>query len=120
MWESLRKMHDAFDQRRLNFLNRRFFNYKVSSTETIDEICSNLAGLQTIMQNIKKKEPPTDLNVALTLINAINDDAYTLAKYHFEEMNNLTLEHRTYQGEAENDGATKQGRSDRQRDGQQS
>ena len=35
----------------------------------------------------------TDLDVALTLINSVNGDAYIMAKYHLEEMEKLTLAH---------------------------
>ena len=92
MWKTLKKMHDAFDQKRLNFLKKKFFNYK-TETESIDEIASNLTRLQMIIRNIKKTKASTNLNVALTLINAVNDKAYALVKFHLKNMKNLTLIH---------------------------
>ena len=82
MWETLKKVHGALGQGRLNFLKRRFFNYKTGPTESIDDVCSNLSRLQMTIKDIKEKEAPTDLDVALTLTNWVNDEASTLAKYH--------------------------------------
>ena len=93
MWEALRKVHGALGQGRLNFLKRKFFNYKAGPSESIDDVSSELSRLQLIIRDIKDTEAPTDLDVALTLINSVDDEAYTLAKYHLEEMENLTLAH---------------------------
>ena len=93
MWEALRKVHGAQGQGRLNFLKRKFFNYKAGSAETIDDISSELSRLQSIIRDIKETEAPTDLDVALTLINSVDHEAYTMAKYHLEDMRELTLAH---------------------------
>ena len=92
MWKTLKKMHDAFDQRRLNFLKKKFFNYK-AETESIDEITNNLTKLQMIIRNIKETKTSMNLNVVLILINAVNDKAYALIKFHLENMKNLILIH---------------------------
>lgn len=89
----MKKVHEALGQERLNFLKRRFFNYKAGPDESIDEIASNLSRLQMTIRDIKRTESPTDLDVALTLINAVERNAYTIAKYHLEKMKNLTLSH---------------------------
>ena len=81
MWETLRKMHDALKQSRLNFLKRKVFNYKAGPSESIDDVSSNLVRLQMTIRNIKSSEAPTDLDVAFTLINSVDDEAYTLARY---------------------------------------
>ena len=86
-------MHDALGQGRLNFLKRRFFNYKAGPTESIDEVASNLARLQMTIKNIKATESPTNLNVALTLINSMKKDAYNMVKFHLKDMKDLTLNH---------------------------
>ena len=83
-------MHDAFDQKRFNFCKKKIFNYK-TETETIDEIASNLIKLQIIMRNMKKTKASINLNVAFILINAVNDEAYALAKFYLKNMKNLTL-----------------------------
>lgn len=93
MWEALKKVHGEVGQWRLNFLKIRFFKYKAGATESIDDVCSNLSRLQMTIRNIKSTEAPTDLDVALVLINSVHDEAYTLAKYHLEAMDNLTLDH---------------------------
>ena len=46
-----------------------------------------------IIRNIKKTEASTNLNVAFILINAVDDEAYALAKFHLKGMENLTLIH---------------------------
>lgn len=93
MWETLRKIHGALGQGRLNFLKRQFFNYRAGATESIGDISSELSRLQLIIRDIKESEAPTDLDVALTLINSVDNEAYTMAKYHLEEMRELTLAH---------------------------
>ena len=93
MWEALKKMHDAFDQGRLNFLKKKFFNYKAEATESIDDVCSNLSRLQMTIRDIRSTKASTDLNIALTLINSIDNEAYIMTKYHLKDMKNLTLTH---------------------------
>ena len=91
MWEVLRKVHGAQGQGRLNFLLRKFFNYKAGASETIDEVASELTKIQLMIRDIKSTEAPTDLNLALVLINSVDNEAYTMAKYHLEDMQDLTL-----------------------------
>ena len=86
-------MHDVLKQNRLNFLKRKFFNYKIESSESIDDVNSNLVRLQMIIRDIKSTETLIDLNVVLILINSVDDEAYILAKYHFEKMKKLTFAH---------------------------
>ena len=91
MWEAFRKVHGTLGQRRLNFLIRKSFNYRAGASESIDDVRSNLSRLQMTVRDIRSMEAPTDLNIALTLINSVDNEAYTLAKYHLEDMENLTL-----------------------------
>lgn len=93
MWEILRKVHEALGQGRLNFLKRQFFNYRAGAAESIYDISSKLSRLQLIIRDIKESEAPTDLDAALTLINSVDNEAYTMAKYHLEEMQDSTLSH---------------------------
>ena len=85
-------MHDAFDQKRFNFLKKKFFNYK-TETESIDEITNNLIKLQMIIRNIKKTKTSTNLNIVFILINAVNDKTYALIKFYLKNMKNLILIH---------------------------
>lgn len=93
MWEALRKVHGALGQGRLNFLKRKFFNLKAGPTDSIDDVASELSRLQLKIRGIKATEAPTDLDVALTLINSVDDEAYALMKFHLDDMENLTLAH---------------------------
>ena len=86
-------MHDVLKQDRLNFLKKKFFNYKVGSSESIDDVSSNLIRLQMIIRDIKSTETLIDLNVVFILINSVDDEVYILAKYHFEKMEKLILAH---------------------------
>lgn len=45
------------------------------------------------IRDIKESEAPTDLDVALTLINSVDNEPYTVAKYHLEDMRDLILAH---------------------------
>ena len=54
MWIFLKKVHETFGQRRLNFFKRRFFSYQADSNEIIDEIVSNFSRLQMTIRDIKK------------------------------------------------------------------
>ena len=86
-------MHGALGQSRLNFLKRKFFNYKTGPNESIDDVSSELSRMQMIIKDIKSSEASTDLNIAFILINFIDHETYTMAKYHFEDMEDLTLAH---------------------------
>ena len=86
-------MHDAFDQKKLNFFKKKFFNYKTETTKLIDDVCSNLFRLQMIIRDIKSTKTSIDLNIALTLINSIDNEIYIMIKYHLKNMKNLTLIH---------------------------
>ena len=91
MWEAMGKVHGAQGQGRLNFLLRKFINYKAGASETIGEVSSELTRLQSMIRDIKATEAPTDLNLALVLINSVDNEAYTIAKYHLEDMRELSL-----------------------------
>ena len=91
MWKTLKKVHDAFDQKKLNFLKKKFFNYKTETTKSIDDVCSNLSRLQMIIRDIKSNEISIDLNIALILINSVNNKTYIMIKYYLKNMKNLTL-----------------------------
>ena len=93
MWKALKKMHDAFYQKKLNFLKKKFFNYKAEATESIDNVCSNLFRLQMTIRDIRSTEASIDLNIALTLINSVDNETYIMIKYHLKNMKNLTLIH---------------------------
>ena len=86
-------MHETLGQKRLNFLKKKFFNYKTEISESIDEIFSELFRLQLIIQNIKIFETSTNLNVALIFINSMNNEVYALAKFHLKDMEDLILTH---------------------------
>ena len=87
------KTHGAQGQGRLNFLKRKFLNYKAGAAESIDDISSELSRLQIIIRDIKETKASIDLDIALTLINSVDNEAYTMAKYHLEDMRKLTLAH---------------------------
>ena len=89
MWEALKKVHGG--ALGLNFLKKRFFKYKAGPIESIDQTCSNLVWLQMAIKNIKETESPTDLDLALSLLNSVEGEAYNMVKYHLEDMENLTL-----------------------------
>ncbi|MCJ1268574.1 hypothetical protein MMC22_008462 [Lobaria immixta] len=78
---------------RLNFLKRKFFNYGAGAAESIDDISSELSRLQIIIRDIKETKASTDLDVALTLINSVDNEAYMMAKHHLEDMRELILAH---------------------------
>ena len=86
-------MHDAFDQKKLDFFKKKFFNYKTETTKSIDDMCSNLSRLQMIIRDIKLTKTSIDLNIALILINSIDNKTYIMVKYHLKDMKNLTLIH---------------------------
>lgn len=92
MWAALKVVHDPRKPGRLNFLLTKFCLYKAGSTETIDEVASELARLQTVIRDIDPREAPTDLAIALKMFNAINGDEYSFAKAMLEDVDNLTLE----------------------------
>ena len=73
MWKTLKKMHDAFNQKKFNFFKKKFFNYKTKTTKSIDDVCSNLFWLQIIICDIRSNEILIDLNIALILINSIDN-----------------------------------------------
>ena len=93
MWKTLKKMHDAFDQKKFNFFKKKFFNYKAEATKLIDDVCSNLFRLQIIIRDIKSNETSIDLNIAFILINSIDNKTYIMIKYYLKNMKNLTLIH---------------------------
>ena len=91
MWEGLEKVHVAQNQGRLNFLLLKFLNYKAGVSDTIDEIASELIKLQRTIRSIDAKEAPPDRLLALILMDSIDNEAFTLAKYHLENQPNLSL-----------------------------
>ena len=86
-------MHDAFDQKKFNFFKKKFFNYKIETTKSTDDVCSNLSRLQMIIRDIVSTKTSTNLNIAFILINLIDNETYIMIKYHLKIMKNLTLIH---------------------------
>ena len=92
-WMALKKVHEAAGQGRLSLLKQRFHNYKAGPNETVDEVVGALTRLQQMMANIKERESPTDMDLALRLIASVDEEAYALTKYNLEEMEDLTSVH---------------------------
>lgn len=90
-WKTLRMFHGAIGQGRLNSLHQKFYRYKAGSTETVDDIASELTRLRAVIRDIKPEEAPTDLGIALSLLNAVEGEAYMLTRNLLENMDNLTL-----------------------------
>ena len=86
-------MHDVFNQKKFNFFKKKFFNYKTKATKSIDNVYNNLFQLQIIIRDIKLNEISIDLNIALILINSIDNETYIMIKYYLKNMKNLTLIH---------------------------
>ena len=86
-------MHDAFDQKKFNFFKKKFFNYKTETTKSINDVRNNLFRLQITIRDIKSDETSIDLNIALILINSIDNETYIMIKYYLKNMKNLTLIH---------------------------
>lgn len=68
----------------MNFLRRKLFNYKARAAESIDDISGEFSRLHIIIRDIKETEAPTDSDVALTLVDLVDNWAYTMAKYYLE------------------------------------
>ena len=86
-------MHDAFDKKKFNFFKKKFFNYKTETTKSINDVRNNLFRLQITIRDIKSDETSIDLNIALILINSIDNETYIMIKYYLKNMKNLTLIH---------------------------
>ena len=92
MWERLKKVHETQSQGRINHLMRRFWTYKAGASEIIDEVASELTKLRMLIRNIDAGDAPSDRGIALTLINAIDNEAYNIVKYHLEAQPKFSLE----------------------------
>ena len=90
-WEALQQVHGKFTQGRLVHLMTRFFTYKAGASESIEEIKMELCKIQDMIINVRPEETPSDLMTAWALMRAIDNEAYDLAKFHLEEMKDLSL-----------------------------
>ena len=64
----------------------------MSVDQPIDEVANELQNLAMEIADIKTSEQPSDLSVAMTLMNAIKDPAYDTAKFILEDLGDPTLE----------------------------
>lgn len=87
----MKKVYSALGEDGLNFLQRQFFTYWARVAKSIDNISSKLLWLQLITRDIKELQAPTDLDVILPLINSVDNESYSMAKYYREDMRNLSL-----------------------------
>ena len=93
IWMTLYKVHGVDSQGRMMMLKRKFYTYKARTDETIDEIASELTRIRLLIRNIRSSEAPSDFDVAMCLMNAVDHEQYEFVKLHLEEDNNLTLEY---------------------------
>lgn len=59
--------------------------------ESIEHVKSELCRIREMIRNVRATEVSTEFDVAWALMNAVDNGAYDLAKYHLEEMKDLTL-----------------------------
>ncbi|MCJ1469940.1 hypothetical protein MMC07_008584 [Pseudocyphellaria aurata] len=90
-WDALRQVHSTYSQGQLYFLKTKFFLYKAGASESIEDIKSELCRIWEMIRNKRVIEVPTKFDVAWALVNAVDNKAYNLVKYHLEEMKDLTL-----------------------------
>ena len=80
-------------QGRMMMLKRKFKTYKAKTGETIDEITSELSRIRFLTRKIRPTEAPSDFDLAMCLMNAVDNEQYEFVKLHLEEDNNLTLKY---------------------------
>lgn len=77
---------------RINFLLKRFHNYRPGSNDTVDDIAAALESLRLGIADIKAEYAPPGPVMAITLMCTIEGPAYETTKHLLEREPELTLE----------------------------
>lgn len=72
-------------------LNDKVLPYRAGAADTDEDAKSELCKIREMIRNVRATEVPTEFDIALVLMNAIDNEAYDLVKYHQEEMKELAL-----------------------------
>lgn len=89
-WNTLRQVRDIQSGMAV-LLNDKVLPYRAGATDTDEDAKSELCKIREMIRNVRATELPTEFDIALVLMNAIDNEAYDLVKYHQEEMKELAL-----------------------------
>ena len=87
-----KKVHGFHAKERIDFLLKRFYNYRPGPNDAVDNIAAALESLRLEIADIKAEYAPPGPVMAITLMSAIEDPAYETTKHLLEREPELTLE----------------------------
>ena len=90
IWDALRRVHDMSGRRRLESLTERFYYYRKSKDESIDQMVSNLKQLSDEICDLDPEQKPIDIHQALVIMSACEGKHYDMAKEYLCEEDELT------------------------------
>ena len=97
-WDALKKVDGVTQEKskarvpRINFLLKKFYNYKAGPGDSIDDVTTDLENLKLEIADIKEGHEPSEAMVAIALMCAIDDPAYDTVKFLLEREADLTVE----------------------------
>lgn len=89
MWDLLEQGQRGWAK--MIYLKRRLINYKAKPTSSVEQIAAELIELQRSITDIKASESPSDLDLALRLMDSVQGTEYAVAKFLLEETQDLTF-----------------------------
>lgn len=91
IWDCLKQAHRSWAN--LIWLKRILIKYKATPGSSVEEIAGELTALQMSISAIKASEAPSDLDLALRLMDSVKGKEYAEVKLLLEEMPDLTFKY---------------------------
>lgn len=96
MWDLLQQGQRSWAK--MIHLKRKLIGYKAKPGSSVEQIAGELSGLQRSITEIKASETPSDLDLALRLMDSVQGTEYARAKFLLEEVlleesQDLTFDH---------------------------
>ena len=91
VWDTAAEIHGRDSRARLVPMLRRFHTYKAKPEEGVDETVAELEDMRDIIANINPEVRPTDIMMALVLMDSVDHERYNAVKVQLNDLEDLTF-----------------------------
>ena len=92
VWDAQKEIHGKDSRTRLVPMLRRFHTYKAKEEEGVDETAAELEDMRDIIAKINPEVKPSDIMMALVLMDSVDHERYNAVKLQLNDLENLTFD----------------------------
>lgn len=91
VWNTAAEIHGRDSRVRLVPMLRRFHTYEAKPEEGVNETVAELEDMRDIIANINPEVRPTDIMMALVLMDSVDHERYDAVKVQLNDLEDLTF-----------------------------